>query len=127
MLTMLESCEENGNAMAEYRVSSSEMMVMFHGLQIDKNTQDDTQDNTQDNNLNLQNVEFSEKEKKILCICKKPRSRQEIAELLGYKNIKSIKMEMEELLETGWLNMTIPDKPKSKNQKYIVAENSDEQ
>ena len=123
MLTMLESCEENGNAMAEYRVSSSEMMVMFHGLQIDKNTQDDTQDN----NLNLQNVEFSEKEKKILCICKKPRSRQEIAELLGYKNIKSIKMEMEELLETGWLNMTIPDKPKSKNQKYIVAENSDEQ
>lgn len=27
-----ESCEENGNAMAEYKVSSSEMMVMFKGL-----------------------------------------------------------------------------------------------
>ena len=26
------SCEENGNQMAEYKVSSSEMMVIFYGL-----------------------------------------------------------------------------------------------
>lgn len=44
----------------------------------------------------------------------------EIAELLGYKSIKSMKAEVERLLHTGRLTMTIPDKPKSKNQIYIV-------
>lgn len=43
-----ESCKENGNEMAEYKVTSSEIMVIFKSLK---------QDNTQDNNL-------SEKEKK---------------------------------------------------------------
>lgn len=38
----------------------------------------------------------------------------EIAELLGYKSIKSMKAEVERLLHTGRLTMTIPDKPKSK-------------
>ena len=44
----------------------------------------------------------------------------EIAELLGYKSIKSVKAEVERLLHTGRLTMTIPDKPKSKNQIYVV-------
>ena len=130
-----ESCEENGNEMAEYMVSSSEMMVMFKGLQNDekihgaykniqdmrKNTQDNTQDmrkNTQDN---TQDNVLTDKEKRILVICKEPRSKQEIIELLGYKTIKSIKTEMEELLKTDRLKMTIPDKPKSRNQKYITV------
>lgn len=102
-----ESCEENGNLMAEYRVSPSEIMVMFKSLET-ANTQDNTQDNT-----------LSGKEKKILDFCIKPRSKREIAEYLGYKTIKSIKLEIEKLLADGKLEMTIPDKPRSRNQKYV--------
>lgn len=102
--------------MAEYKVSSSEIMVIFRALH--------TQDNTQDNSL-------TEKEKRILAICKEPKTRREIIEILGYKSIKSIKEEMERLLDTNRLAMEIPDKPKSKNQKYVVVssknkKNSDE-
>ena len=35
-----ESCEENGNKMAEYKVSSSEIMVMFQSLKIIETNQD---------------------------------------------------------------------------------------
>lgn len=38
---------------------------------------------------------------------------------MGYKTIKSIKVEMENLLIDGKLVMTIPDKVKSRNQKYV--------
>ena len=112
-----ESCEENGNEMAEYQVSSSEIMVIFrasHTQERLENTQDDAQDDTQDDSI-------TEKEKRILAICGVPKSRQEIARLLGYKSIKSIKVEMEHLLNTNRLKMEIPDKPKSKNQKYVVV------
>ncbi len=40
---------------------------------------------------------------------------------MGYRTIKSIKPEVESLLKTRKLKMSIPDKPKSKNQKYIAA------
>ena len=40
---------------------------------------------------------------------------------LGYKSNKTLKRNyIRPLLETGKLIMTIPDKPTSKNQKYIV-------
>ena len=103
--------------MAEYQVSSSEIMVIFRALHTKEeteNTQDDAQDDTQDDIL-------TEKEKRILAFCRTPKSRQEIVGLLGYKSIKSIKVEMEHLLNTNRLTMEIPDKPKSKNQKYVVV------
>ena len=56
--------------MAEYKVTSSEIMVIFKSLK-----QDNTQDNTQDDNI-------SDKEKKILEYCTKPRSKQEITKYM---------------------------------------------
>lgn len=73
-----------------------------------------TQDNTQDKDL-------ADKEKRILIICKKEKSKLEIANFMGYRTIKSIKPEVESLLKQGKLKMSIPDKPKSKNQKYIAV------
>jgi ATP-dependent DNA helicase RecG len=120
-----ESCIENGNDMAEYQVKPSEVMVVLYGLHDaakgniqDKieNTQDDTQENTQDDTQDM-----NDKERKILEYCKKPRSKKEIAEYLGYKTIKSIKDDVELLLADGKIIMTIPDKPRSKNQKYVTV------
>lgn len=114
-----ESCKENGNKMAEYQVHSSEIMVVFYGLPAQEDISDKYY-NTQDELKNTQDNGLSDKGKRILTVCTEPKSKQEIAELLGYKSIKSIKAEVEKLLNENRLTMTIPDKPKSKNQKYVV-------
>lgn len=56
----------------------------------------------------------------ILDFCVTPRSILEIAELLGYKEKKSARKHIKPLLEQGRLAMTLPDRPNSKNQKYIT-------
>lgn len=114
-----ESCKENGNKMAEYQVHSSEIMVVFYGLPAQEDISDKYY-NAQDEFENTQDNDLTDKEKRILKICAEPKSKREIAELLSYKSIKSIKAEVERLLHTGRLTMTIPDKPRSKNQKYVV-------
>ncbi|MCM1113660.1 MAG: hypothetical protein NC399_10460, partial [Muribaculum sp.] len=93
----------------EYRVKREDIMVIFRSS-FNKNTQDSTQDN-----------DLTDKEKRILIICKEEKSKQEIANLMGYRTIKSIKPEVDSLLKKGKLIMSIPDKPNSKNQKYIVV------
>ena len=70
-------------------------MVIFRSS-YNKNTQDSTQDDTQDVNL-------TDKERQILSICKEEKSKQEIANLMGYRTIKSIKPEIESLLKKGKL------------------------
>ena len=60
---------------------------------------------------------------KILSFCKEPHSKAEIAEHCGYKNTKNFTQKyLRPLLDSGLLTMTIPDKPRSQNQKYITAQ-----
>jgi len=55
----------------------------------------------------------------LLEFCKIPRTRQELADFLGVKTIfYMMQHHIKPLLESGELLMTIPDKPKSRNQKY---------
>ena len=57
----------------------------------------------------------------ILAFCVEPLSKAEIAEHCGYKNTKNFTQKyLRPLLDSGMLKMTLPDKPKSKNQKYIA-------
>ncbi len=57
----------------------------------------------------------------ILAFCVEPRSKAEIAEHCGYKNTKNFTQKyLRPLLDSEMLKMTLPDKPKSKNQKYIA-------
>lgn len=74
-----------------------------------KNTQEKTYEKTYENT-----------EEKILQFCTKERTAKEIAEYCGYKGIDRFKRNyLKPLLEQEKIKMTIPDKPKSKNQKYI--------
>ena len=58
----------------------------------------------------------------ILAFCSLPHSKAEIAKHCGYKNTKNFtKKYLRPLLDSGALNMTVPDKPNSRNQKYIAA------
>lgn len=62
----------------------------------------------------------------ILAFCNIPRSKAEIAAHCGYKNTKSFtKNHLRPLLNSGLLQMTIPDKPSSRNQRYVVSSKED--
>jgi ATP-dependent DNA helicase RecG len=54
----------------------------------------------------------------ILSFCKRPKTRKEIAEFLGKTQYYALKTLVRPLLKEGWLKMTIPDRPKSRNQRY---------
>ena len=61
-------------------------------------------------------------EAKILEFCNVPRSRNELEELLAGKMTISYAMEkyIKPMVENGRLALTIPDKPRSKYQKYYT-------
>jgi ATP-dependent DNA helicase RecG len=54
----------------------------------------------------------------IVRFCKRPRTRSEIAKFLGRTQYYAMKIFVRPLLDAGRLKMTIPDKPKSRNQRY---------
>ena len=57
----------------------------------------------------------------ILEFCKEPKSVKEIMEYIELKHRPTFMHDyLNPLLEEGKLQMTIPDKPKSRNQKYVV-------
>ena len=57
----------------------------------------------------------------ILAFCLEPHSKAEIAKHCGYKNTKNFTLKyIRPLLDNQTLKMTIPDKPNSRNQKYIT-------
>lgn len=63
--------------------------------------------------------EQAEKSPDLLAFCKTPRTRQEIADYLGIKTVFYVMHHyVKPLLESGQLAMTMPEKPKSRNQKY---------
>ncbi|MDR1319855.1 MAG: hypothetical protein LBK56_00270 [Gracilibacteraceae bacterium] len=70
----------------------------------------------QDNNQVARN-------KELLDFCAEPRSRDEIQEHLGFTNRGYFRTKiLKPLLESGKLKMTVPDKPNSRNQKYVRAQ-----
>jgi len=82
-----------------------------HGPSIIETTHDKTYDATHDATHD-----------KILAFCIEPHSKLEIAEHCGYKNTKNFTQKyLRPLLNNGTLKMTLPDKPKSKHQKYITV------
>ena len=73
-------------------------------------------------------TKLNEQEIKILEFCKEPHSKKEIMEYMEYKHTRNFTMlYLKPLLEKGLLQMTIPEKPNHKNQKYITKNNYYEQ
>ena len=61
-------------------------------------------------------------EDKILAFYSVPRSRDELLEYLKLSDRKNLRTKyLNPLLAAGQLKMTIPDKPRSKQQKYVKA------
>ena len=62
-------------------------------------------------------------EREILKFCRKPKSRKEILDHVGYKNRTYLTRKfLKPMIESGKLAYTIPEKPTSRLQKYITEE-----
>ena len=81
------------------------------------NPQDNLQDNLQ---VSPQDNRQAALSSKIILYCKIPRSKREIAQYCGYRDIGSFTSHyLKPLINSGYLRMTIPEKPNSKNQRYV--------
>ena len=59
-------------------------------------------------------------EEQVIDFCSIPRSRNEIQEFVGITGRKAfVSKYLKPLLKSGKIEMTLPDKPNSKNQKYV--------
>jgi len=68
------------------------------------------------NDIGADDVDLTET---LLRFCTEPKSRKELSEKLDLSSISYMMSQyINPLLETGKLKMTIPDKPKSRNQRY---------
>ena len=69
-----------------------------------------------------QDSELSTVSEQILAFCTKPKSKKELAAFCGFKDLRNFTLkDIKPLLESEQLEMTIPDKPNSRNQKYITV------
>ena len=83
------------------------------GLKVSDQVSD--QDSDQDNSIAL--------EREILKFCRKPKSKKEILDHVGYKNRTYLTRKfLKPMIESGKLAYTIPEKPTSRLQKYITEE-----
>ena len=71
---------------------------------------------------NMHDATHDEKVSALIGFCTEERTREEMMDYLGLENREHFrKTYLKPLLESGRIRMTIPEKPKSKNQKYIRA------
>lgn len=118
-------CTE-ANCRFEFQKKPYGFCVVFYrrgNSDLGSNTQVDTQVDAQvDTQVvpKYNDAGLSEMELKIIEFCSSPRRKAEIAEHLELKSVKSIKSEMEHLLCLKILERTIPEKPNSSKQRYVV-------
>ncbi len=93
----------------------------------DREDRDKRDEEDRDNSLSAKYIENNEATKRdndgveedVIQFCSIPRTAKEIMDHIGYyNNSKNMTTYVRPLLEMGYLEMTEPDKPKSKNQKY---------
>lgn len=83
-----------------------------------KTTSEQRQDATHET---THEVTLSARHHQLLEFCKSPRSREEMQQLLGITNRSYFsKRYLKPLLESGLLQRTLPDTPRSRNQRYIT-------
>ena len=77
-------------------------------------------DTAQDRAHDTAHDEAHDKYELIVAFCENERTKQEIMDYLQFSSRRQFNERyMKPLLQSGRLRMTLPDKPQSKNQKYI--------
>ena len=112
--------KEYGQEAFEFRDNAIVVTIPFNRLDLATDTSSVAPSDTpsvapSDNNIGVNNTG-----KRILEFCEEPKGSREILEYLNLKDIKSLREQLKKLLDQGRLARTIPDKPNSRNQKYIT-------
>ncbi len=122
-----DACDEAG-CRFDFKILKSGFVVVFYREESSSDVgtpQDAVQDTVQDTIQDaVQDAiqDGSTVEQTILRLCEQPRSREELMAACGLKNrAHFISAYLKPMLQAGQIKMTIPDKPSSKNQKYIKA------
>ena len=127
---MIEKCVEMGLKKPEFVQDSNFSSILWRSEKRDS-VIDSNQDNTQNinssvhdnNHVGNYDSNYDGNYDKILTFAITPKSRKEIMDLLGISvQTKNYEHHIVPLLEKGLLAMTLPDTPKSKNQKYVTTE-----
>ena len=74
-----------------------------------------------------QDSEQVKKDEQIIAFCSEPRTREEMQKFTGIASREYFRATvLKPLLESGKLRMTLPDKPNSRNQKYVRVDGFDD-
>ena len=112
-----------GTEAFDFKDNAIVVSIPFNRLDLDNDVQDDVQDDAyvqDDVQDNLDYITPDQIESKILELCTTARSALEITDNLRIKGRKTVSRYIRKLLNEGKIAMTSPEKPKSKNQKYIA-------
>lgn len=109
---IMTACEKAG-CTVDFEKQKYGFAVIFYRKDADH--QDNHQDNHQDHIY-----------EKILKYCIEAKSKKEIAQYMGFKDIGSFtRRYLTPLHDAGLIKMTIPEKPTSRNQKYVTVDKKD--
>jgi ATP-dependent DNA helicase RecG len=109
---VITECQKAGVAPPEFREITGAVVVTFR-VKVGLTTQVTTQ----------VTMQVTTQVAAILKAARKPRSRGELQKAAGLRNREHFrKAYLEPLLAAGWLEMTIPEKPRSRNQRYRTTE-----
>ena len=75
------------------------------------------------NGIMRESISSDNQTSSLLEFCKEPKTRQEITDFVGLSTVYyAMQNFVRPLLENGRLKMTIPEHPRSKNQKYFTVD-----
>ncbi len=101
----------------EFHSTASDFRVVIKNVNYNMVTGDD--DGDHDGDYDDDDIKFAA----LLDFCRTPRKREEMMSFQGIASPSYFRLHyLRQLLDSGRLKMTIPDKPKSKNQKYIRSD-----
>ena len=112
--TMYNECEKMKLYPPRFESIGGEFIVKFRN---DKKALSDTIKQLVEYRIK-HNEEFE-----IINFCEVPRTRQEIIDFLGKSKYHTINVVVKKLLDSGELMLTLPEKPKSPFQRYVVNRN----
>lgn len=113
-----DACDE-ARCRFEFKILKSGFVVVFYRDESIA-AQDAVQDAIQDAVQDTIQEDVPVVKQIILRLCEQPRSREELMAACGLKNRAHFTSAyLKPMLQAGQIKMTIPDKPSSKNQRYI--------
>jgi ATP-dependent DNA helicase RecG len=105
----------------QFKDTRSDFIVTFYNGRKDQlYVSEDKQVYVVNSSRRLHNIWQGSDEDRLLNFCKTPRSRGDIAEFFGNTQYYIVKTYIAPLVEKGLLQLTLPQAPKSKKQRYVA-------